>query len=91
MKHVFDQPFDFEGTEYTELEIPLESLNGRDISVAKREWAAGGNFSPVPVADSDFCASVAARACKLPVEFFYSLPAKEYTKLTQAVSNFLLA
>lgn len=91
MKHTFEKPFNFEGKEYKELEIPLENLTGQDISAAKREWSASGNFSPVPVADSDFCASVAARACKLPVEFFYSLPAKEYTKLTQAVSNFLLA
>lgn len=91
MKHAFEKPFNFEGKEYKELEIPLENLTGQDISAAKREWSASGNFSPVPVADSDFCASVAARACKLPVEFFYALPAKEYTKLTQAVSNFLLA
>lgn len=90
MKHQFDKPFEFEGKKYETLDIPLEALTGQDISAAKREWAAAGNFSPVPAADSDFCASLAARACKLPVEFFYALPAKEYTKLTQAVSNFLL-
>lgn len=91
MKHVFDKPFNFEGAEYKELDLKLDALTGQDISAAKREWAAAGNFSPVPVADSDFCAAVAAKACKLPIEFFYALPAKEYTKLTQAVSNFLLA
>lgn len=90
MKHIFEKPFSFEGKEYKELDIPLDNLTGQDISQAKREWAAAGNFSPVPATDSDFCASLAARACKLPVEFFYALPAKEYTKLTQAVSNFLL-
>lgn len=90
MKHKFAKPFNFEGKEYKELDIPLEELSGQDLSAAKREWAAAGNFSPVPVSDPDYCASVAARACKLPVEFFYALPAKEYTRLTQAVSNFLL-
>lgn len=90
MKHIFDKPFNFEGKEYKEVDIPLDGLTGQDISAAKREWAGSGNFSPVPAADSDFCAAVAARATKLPVDFFYALPAKEYTKLTQAVSNFLL-
>lgn len=91
MKYVFQSPFNFEGKEYKELDIPIENLTGQDISAAKREWASAGNFSPVPVADSDFCAAVAARACKLPVEFFYALPAREYAKLTQTVSNFLLS
>lgn len=91
MKHVFVIPFKFEDKEYKELDIDLDALTGQDISAAKREWAASGNFSPVPTSDSDFCATVAARATKLPVEFFYALPAREYTRLTQAVSNFLLS
>lgn len=91
MKHVFSKPFEFEGKEYKEIDIKLDALTGRDISVAKREWAGDGNFSPVPASDQDFCVAVAAKASKLPIEFFYALPAREYTKLTQAVSNFLLA
>jgi hypothetical protein len=91
MKHVFDKPVTFEGTEYTELEMNLDSLTGKDISQAKRLWAGAGNFSPVPAADMDFCAALAAQASKQPLEFFEALPAKEYTKLTQAVSNFLLS
>lgn len=90
MKHVFAKPFTFEGKEYKEVTLDLEGLTGHDISAAKREWAAAGNFSAIPVTDSDFCASIAARASKLPVEFFYALPAGEYAKLTQSVSNFLL-
>lgn len=91
MKHIFKKPYMFDGTEYTELEIPLDDLTGQDLSAAKREWAAAGNFSPVPISDADFCATVAAKACKLQVEFFYGLPAREYSKLTLAVSNFLMA
>lgn len=91
MKHVFAKPFEFEGKEYKDITLDLESLTGHDISAVKREWTAAGNFSAIPVTDSDFCAAVAARASKLPVEFFYALPAKEYARLTQAVSNFLLA
>lgn len=90
MRHVFKTPFIFEGKEYKDLEIPLDSLTGQDISEAKKAWAAEGNFAPVPAVDSDFCATVAARACKLPIEFFQALPAREYIHVTQAVSNFLL-
>jgi hypothetical protein len=91
MQHIFAKPYTFEGTEYSEVEIDLDGLTGADLSVAKREWAAPGNFSPIPSTDMDFCASVAARAAKKPLEFFTGLPAKEYAKITQAVSNFLLA
>lgn len=90
MKHTFKEPVNFEGVEYTELDLELESLKGSDISEAKREWAAAGNFSPVPASDLDFCAIVAARASKQPLEMIMDLPAKEYTKLCQSVSNFLM-
>ena len=90
MKHKFSSSVSFEGTEYTELDLNLDALKGIDISEAKREWAAAGNFSPVPSTDMDFCAIVAARASKQPLEMIMDLPAKEYTKLCQAVSNFLM-
>lgn len=90
MKHIFTKPYNFEGKEYTELELELDSLTGRDVSSVKRQWAGEGNFSAMPSTDSDFCIMIAAKAAKKPVEFFYSLPAKEYAKLAQAVSNFLL-
>jgi hypothetical protein len=91
MKHVFNAPVTFEGTEYKELDLKLEEMTGRDISAAKREWAVSGNFSPVPSADMDFCAILAAKASKQPLEFMQALPAREYTRLTQAVSNFLMS
>ena len=90
MKHTFSKPYTFDGVEHTELEIDLDSLKGKDISAAKRAWALAGNFSPVPASDMDFCAALAAQASKQPVEFFEELPAGEYTKITQAVSNFLM-
>lgn len=91
MKHVFEKPVQFEGQEYTELDINVEALTGKDMSQAKRLWTAAGNFSVAPATDMDFCAAIAAQASKQPIEFFEALPAKEFTKLTQAVSNFLLS
>lgn len=90
MEHKFAKPYNFEGKDYESISFDLDALTGRDIAAAKREFAAAGNFSAVPAADSEFCALVLARACKQPKEFFDGLPAKEYCALTQQVTNFLL-
>lgn len=90
-KHVLAKEFKFEDQKITEIDLDLDSLTGRDISEVKRQWAAEGNFSPMPSTDVDFCAMLAAKASKLPIDLIQSLPAKEYTKVAQAVSNFLNA
>lgn len=90
MKHVFSKPVMFEGQEYAEIDIDIESMTGRDISKIKRQWAGAGNFSPVPAMDMDFCILAACHAAKLPFEFADALPAREYTGITQKVGNFLM-
>lgn len=89
MKHKFAKPYKFDDIEFTEIELDLDALTGKDISSAKRVWAMAGNFSPMPSADMDFCAALAAQASKQPIEFFEQLPAREFNKVTQMVSNFL--
>jgi hypothetical protein len=91
MEHVFKKPFTFEGKTYDSITLDLESLSGADISAVKKQFAAGGNFSPIPATDSDFCILLAARLAKQPVEFFNALPAREYCAIAQGVSNFLLS
>ncbi|MGN0885459.1 MAG: phage tail assembly protein [Candidatus Spyradenecus sp.] len=91
MVHVFATPYDFEGKTYEQLDFNLEGLKGSDIAAVKKQFTSAGNFAAVPAADYDFCAMMLARVCKLPLEFFTELPAKEYLALTQKVSNFLLA
>lgn len=90
MKYVFAKPYTFEEKEYKEIDLDLDSLKGADIAAAKKKFTQGGNFSAVPAADSEFCAMLGAQVAKLPIEFFQGLPAKEYVKLTQEISNFLL-
>lgn len=90
MKIKLSKPYNFDGNEFTEVEMDLCSLTGRDVSAAKKEWASQGNFAAVTVADIDFCAFLEARASKQPIEFVEGLPAKDYCKLAQEVSNFLL-
>lgn len=91
MEYVFTKPYEFEGKTYDKLVLDLESLTGADISVVKRTYAAGGNYSPIPATDSDYCILIAARLAKQPIEFFNALPARDYLALSQSVSNFLLA
>lgn len=91
MEHVFKKSFTFEGKTYDSITLDLESLSGADISAVKKQFTAGGNFSPIPATDSDFCILLAARLAKQPVEFFNALPAREYCAIAQGVSNFLLS
>jgi hypothetical protein len=90
MEYVFKKPYEFEGKTYDKLELDLDSLSGADISAVKKLYAAGGNFSPIPATDSDFCIMLAARLIKQPVEFFNAMPARDYCAIAQGVSNFLL-
>ena len=91
MIHVFEKPFEFEGKTYEQIEFDLEGLKGSDISAAKKRFAKEGNFAALPAMDSDFCAILLARMCKLPDEFFAELPAREFCAVTQKVANFLMA
>lgn len=91
MKFVFSKPYTFEGKEFTEIDCDLDALTGKDVSAAKREWSRQGNFSAVISTDIDFCAYLAAKAAKQPMEFVERLPARDYCRLAQEVSNFLLS
>lgn len=90
MLHILTKDYEFEGKTYSELQLNLDDLTGKDVSAAKREWARSGNYSPLMASDTDFCVFLAAKSAKLPVEFMEGLPAKDYCAIGQAVSNFLL-
>ena len=90
MKHVFAKPYEFEGKSYEFIEFDLTKVKGSDISAAKKEFAAMGNYSPLITTDSDFCVLLLTRLTKQPLEFFLEMPAPEYCALTQKVSNFLI-
>ena len=90
MKYIRTKEYEFEGTKYTEVELNIDELTGKDVSAAKRVWAKSGNYSPLMASDSDFCIYLAAKSAKLPVEFMENLPAKDYCAIAQEVSNFLM-
>lgn len=90
MKHQLSKEYEFDGQKYSEIDLDLEALTGKDVSAAKREWVRQGNFSTMVSVDVDFCAFMAAKAAKKPFEFMSGLPAKDYCAIAQEVSNFLL-
>ena len=39
MKYILSKEYEFEGQKYTEIELNLDVLTGKDVSAVKREWA----------------------------------------------------
>lgn len=87
MKYTFAKPYKFDDKEYSEIDMDLEGMRGPDLEAI---WLQIEDMTKtgqrVPLASS--WKFVAARATKLPVEFFTNLPAKEYLKLSSIVSPF---
>lgn len=90
MKYVLSKEYEFEGKKYTEIDLNIEEMTGKDVAAAKRMWSRAGNYSPLMTADMEFCMCLAAKSAKLPIEFMEGLPAKDYCAIGQQVSGFLL-
>lgn len=86
---ILKKPFDYEGTLYTEIKLDLDSLTGKDMISAEAEARVMGDRTVMLEASKTYHMIVAAKAAKLPVDFFEQLPAKEFTRVTAHVQNFL--
>jgi hypothetical protein len=87
----FKVPFSFEGEEYEGVDLDLDGLAGDDLEKAQEIVSVTGKtVGNVPEFSKAYCAQIAALSSKKPVEFFRSLPAREYIKVTLVVQNFLL-
>ncbi len=87
MKYKFSKPYKFEDKEYSEIELDLDGLKGSDIESAMiqvEDLTKTGQRIPT-AASWKF---LAAKATKLPVEFFTNLPARDWLKLSGMVSPF---
>lgn len=84
----------FEGKEYKELVLDLDSLTGNDIELAESQFIAQNPQiaaqTPMKELSKGFQAIVAAKAAKVPVELIKSLSGPDYTKTTTKVQTFLL-
>lgn len=86
------KPYVFEGSEFNVIDLTaIENLSGLDFIDVKRQYQKNGGFATVISTDSEYCHLLAARAIKQPVEFFTSMPANLYNKVTMRVMGFLTA
>ena len=73
------------------INLDLDGLTGADLTQAETEHSiASGGLSGVAELSKSYLAHVAARAAKLPVEDIKQLPAKDFSRVTMEVQNFLL-
>ena len=82
----------FEGKSYTAVDLDLESLTGADIEAAEQTavMTTGTGLTNFAEFCKPFQIALAARAAKQPVEFIRKMPAKDCSKITLAVGNFLV-
>lgn len=85
------KPITFEGKEYSELTLALDSITGRDLIKAEAEARLISGPSPVAELSKTYHAVVAAKAAKVPVDLILDLPAQDFTKITMLVQDFLLS
>lgn len=91
MKITFSKPFSYEGKEYEDLTLDIENMTGEDLESVERLLVTTGTPAPsVPELNKTFQALLAARAAKVPIEMIRALPARDYSKVTIAVGNFLM-
>lgn len=89
-KVIFTEPIEFEGKTYTEIELNVDFLTGRDMINAVNEARAMGDTSQVPELSKIYQAVLASKAAKVPADMIVALPAKYFSKVTLTVANFLL-
>ena len=90
MKITLKKPCLFEGKEYTELDLDLDSLTGQDLIDATNEARARGDQSVIIELSKLYQAIVAAKAAKVSVDMVITLGGKDFIAVTKAAQSFLL-
>lgn len=87
----FRKPYTFEGKQYEKLDLTgLEELTGEDMIAVNRIMSRTSPGSDVmPEVSLEYACNLAARAAKLPAEFFFRLPPREAMKVKNRVMAFL--
>lgn len=86
----FDKPYKFEGAEYMEVDLTgMDGLTVKDAAEAQNMAIAMGNTAAAVVTETStaFTNEIAARAAKMPVEFFQYMPLREARKVRLMVQN----
>ena len=87
----FRKPYLFEGKEYTELDLScMEDMTATDMIALENQYGKRHpGINIMPEVTVEYAVMAAARAVKLPIEFFDELPQKETAKVKNRVMGFL--
>ncbi len=85
------KPYRFDGKEYTEIDLSgLEELTAADMIALENQYdRKSPGINVMPEVKVGYAVMMAARAAKLPVEFFNGLPPKDAMKVKNRVMGFL--
>lgn len=85
------KPFDFNGEKITEIKMDLEALTAEDMIEAERMASPSVQMAMLKEYMKEYQILVAARAAKKPEGMFLKLKAKDFSRVTIAVQNFLVS
>jgi len=85
----FSKPYMFEDVEYKGIDLsPMLDMSARDMVAAQKQLERGGTISALPEMTMEYAVIFAARATKMPMEFYYDLPPREAMKVKNKVTGF---
>lgn len=89
----FLKPVTFDDKEYMEIQFDLDGLTGEDMLAAERRFNLShreNQGAPLKELSKEYQIHVMAIASQMPVEFFNKISAKDFSRITIKVQNFLL-
>lgn len=85
----FKKSFVWEDETYTKIDLSgVEDLSAKDMIQAQRVMEKSGSINVLPEMSLEYACIFAAKATKMPVEFFQALPPKEAIKVKNKITNF---
>ena len=89
MKIKLSKAIKHKGQEIFTLDMPLEELTGNDLIDVEKQLMQTGEVPFVTDFNKTYLINVAAKAAHIPVEILKFTSAKDFTKITNEVRNFL--
>ncbi len=87
--HEFEKPFEYEGKKYTSVNFYFGKLTGGDMLAIENEMQAENEYALDPILSRSFLSKMASIASNIPEDVIEAMPARDFTKITNAARNFL--
>lgn len=91
MKIALSKGIDIKGEHIIELELDLNKLSGHDLADAEKVARMAGETNPMINFSMKYQAAIAAKLIGIKYDDVLDLPAGDFSKITMAVANFLIA